>query len=143
MKYPLYLLLIVLVGITSCNREEKNNAPESKFVTYRPTAEDVIVSEAPFEPYEPFEVGGVARIYKNSFHHVLRFEDFSIDNGPNLRVYLTTSDENIDNNINIGPLLAASGSFNYTFSVNTDLSVYKYVVVYSDKDKNLYCIAQL
>jgi hypothetical protein len=143
MKYSLYLILLVLVGITSCNREEKNNAPESKFVTYRPTAEDVVVGEAFFEPFEPFEVSGFARIYKNSFHHVLRFEGFSIDNGPNLKVYLSNSDENIDNNINLGPLLAASGSFNYTFSVNTDISVYKYIIVYSDKDKKLYCIAKL
>lgn len=143
LKSIFLLAMVSLLSFTACNKDEKNNAPESLFVTYAPRADDVIVSQTNFEVNEPNEVEGDIIVYKNDFHHVLRFENFSINNGPNLSVYLSTTIEDVANSIRVGDLRAASGSFNYTFSVNTDLNVYKHVLIRSDDQEAVYCWAVL
>ena len=138
------ILLIGIVSIfsfTSCDKDEKDNAPDSLFVTYNPRPDDVLLANSSFEPFEPFEVTGGILLYKNSFHHVLRFNDFSIDNGPELKVYLATDSVDVSNSIFVGDLLAVSGSFNYTFSVNTDISLYNHVIVRSEGQEKNYCFA--
>lgn len=140
LKSIILIMASCLLAFSSCDKDAQNNAPESLFVTYSGRADDVLVANEPFQtdPDKDYEVEGRIKIYKNSFHHVLRFEDFLITNGPRLKVYLSTSIENIDNSIFVGDLLAASGSFNYTFSVNTDLSVYKEVIIRSEDQNSIY-----
>ncbi len=137
------IILLIAVSLVACNKDEKNNAPERAFDVYSPTANDVLVGDGIFTAYEPLTVLGSAKVYRNSFYHLLRFENFSINNGPNLRVYLSKSSENIDESINIDDLKAVTGSFNYTFSVNTDMQAFKHVIVLSDDNKSIYCVATL
>lgn len=137
----LLILCATIITFSSCDKEEQNNAPEFIDITYQVRPDDQLVADGFFAADPPRETGGVVKIYKNSYHHVLRFEDFKVDNGPELIVYLSESNENIDNHINLGALKAASGNFNYTFSVNTDLGVYKHVIVRSNQNSSIYCVA--
>ena len=66
----------------------------------------------------------------------LRFENFSTDNGPDLRVYLTVSDANGDSGafdddfVDLGVLKGNIGDQNYEIPTDVDLSVYDTVVVW-------------
>jgi hypothetical protein len=143
LKYTLFLVLVSFIGISSCNNDDKNNIPESAFVTYHPTADDVVVGQAMFTTNPPLEVQGRAIVYKNSFHHVLRFENFSMENGSDLSVYLSKANNNTDEYINLGPLIASSGSFNYTYSSNTNMGEFKHIIVYNTESNSIFCVASL
>jgi len=59
----------------------------------------------------------------------LRFEDFTVTNGPDLFVYIA-QDGDVKNGINLGKLKGSSGNQNYELPENTDLEFYNTAVVY-------------
>lgn len=63
---------------------------------------------------------------------LLRFEDFSVTNGPALSVYLVKSaDGNVDSGfLDLGKLKGNKGSQNYDIPADTDLSSYGSVVIW-------------
>ncbi|MBI2774131.1 MAG: DM13 domain-containing protein [Chloroflexi bacterium] len=64
---------------------------------------------------------------------VLRFQDVSITNAPDVHVYLsreTGGKWSEATSLYLGPLKATNGSFNYDIPANADLSLYKSVVVW-------------
>ena len=65
----------------------------------------------------------------NDDQTVLLFEDFMSDSGPQLLVYLSTTVDSTDF-VNLGALQGINGNYSYTIPNNTDLSVYKYVVIW-------------
>ena len=71
-----------------------------------------------------------------SAQRFLRFENFSTDNGPDLNVYLTTSDANADTGtfddefIDLGNLKGNIGDQNYEIPPEVDLSRFDTVVVW-------------
>jgi hypothetical protein len=62
--------------------------------------------------------------------YTLRFEDFSVRNGPDLFVYLTADAESVGDAINLGELKATDGAFNYDVPEGTDVSRYRYAIVW-------------
>jgi len=63
---------------------------------------------------------------------VLRFEDFSVTNGPALSVYLVRSaDGNVDSGfLDLGKLKGNKGNQNYDLSEDIDLASYKSVIIW-------------
>lgn len=63
--------------------------------------------------------------------YVLRFEDFSVLNGPDLRVYLSPDPSGYARGaVEIGKLKATDGSFNYELPAGIDLSAFRSVVIW-------------
>lgn len=63
--------------------------------------------------------------------YVLRLEEFSVRNGPDLFVYLTAGPDEIDDSaINLGALRATDGSINYDVPPGTDISQFQSVVIW-------------
>jgi len=64
--------------------------------------------------------------------NVLRFEDFSVRNGPDLYVYLSrdATGKKVEEALNLGRLKATDGAFNYELPANIDLKDVKSVVVW-------------
>lgn len=63
--------------------------------------------------------------------YVLRFEDFSVLNGPDLRVYLSPDPSGYATGaVEIGPLKATDGSFNYELPGGIDPSAFRSVVIW-------------
>ena len=63
--------------------------------------------------------------------HTLRFEDFSVRNGPRLHVYLSPDPGGYaDGVLNLGKLKATDGAFNYTIPSGTDILQFKSVVIW-------------
>jgi hypothetical protein len=63
---------------------------------------------------------------------VLRFEEFSVTNGPDLFVVLSAEPdgENAGDGLNLGENRATDGNVNYEIPAGTDLSLYKSVVIW-------------
>ncbi len=76
--------------------------------------------------------------------HVLRFEDFSVRNGPDLYVYLSRDASGaIDESLNLGRLKATDGAFNYELPAGIDVSGVRSVVVWCRQFAVLFAVAPL
>src|SRR3990170_118391 len=76
--------------------------------------------------------------------YTLRFEDFSVRNGPDLFVYLSPSSEgNADGSINLGGLKATDGAFNYEVPSGTDVTRFKSAIVWCRQFSVLFAVAPL
>jgi len=110
---------------------------EEPVVTESPVAQIVTVAEGSFIPRGRYSGEGTALVLNDgSEQRFLRFENFSTDNGPDLNVYLTTSDANADSGtfdddfIDLGNLKGNIGDQNYEIQPDVDLSRYDTVVVW-------------
>lgn len=77
--------------------------------------------------------------------YVLRFENFSVRNGPDLFVYLSEdpSGESVDEALNLGSLKATDGAFNYEIPPEIDVSSVKSAVVWCRQFSVLFAHAEL
>jgi len=106
-------------------------------VTAAPAPQIVTVAQGSFIPRGRYSGEGTALVLNDgSEQRFLRFENFSTDNGPDLNVYLTTSDANADGGtfdddfVDLGNLKGNIGDQNYEIPPDVDLSVYDTVVVW-------------
>ena len=77
--------------------------------------------------------------------YVLRFENFSVRNGPDLFVYLSEdpTGESVDEALNLGSLKATDGAFNYEIPPEIDVSRVKSAVVWCRQFGVLFAHAEL
>jgi hypothetical protein len=75
---------------------------------------------------------------------ILRFEEFSVRNGPDLYVYLSPSaDGYAPDAIELGTLKATDGAFNYDVPTGTDLSKVRSAIVWCKQFSHLFAVAPL
>ncbi len=76
--------------------------------------------------------------------YTLRFENFSVRNGPDLFVYLSPDPHGYgENALELGRLKATDGSFNYEIPPGTDVSRFKSVIVWCKPFSVLFASAPL
>lgn len=76
--------------------------------------------------------------------YTLRVEDFSVQNGPDLYVYLSTNPQGYAADAtNLGRLKASDGAFNYDIPAGTDISRIKSVIVWCRQFSVLFATATL
>jgi hypothetical protein len=75
--------------------------------------------------------------------HSLRFEGFSVRNGPDLFVYLTNHPGDIPGGVNLGSLKATDGNFNYDVPSGVDAAGYRYAIVWCRQFAVLFASAEL
>lgn len=90
-----------------------------------------------------FGRGTALLIETDTGQYTLRFEEFSVRNGPDLFVYLTPDKDSADGAINLGDLKATDGAFNYDVPDGTDVSQFKYAVVWCREFDVLFASAPL
>jgi hypothetical protein len=110
---------------------------EAPVVTEPAAPQIVSLAEGSFIPRGRYSGEGRAVVLNDgSEQRFLRFENFSTDNGPDLRVYLSASgaegdsDAFDDDFVDLGVLKGNIGDQNYEIPVGVDLSVYDTVVVW-------------
>jgi len=110
---------------------------EAPVVTEVLAPQIVTLAEGGFIPLGRYSGEGTALVLNDGTdQRFLRFENFSTDNGPDLRVYLTASDANGDTGafdddfVDLGVLKGNIGDQNYEIPTDVDLSVYDTVVVW-------------
>ena len=87
-----------------------------------------IIKSGSFDGLAGHYAEGLAKIIQVGDTTYLRFENFEVTNGPDLRVYLT-SDGDIHNGIQLDKLKGSKGDQNYLLE-NIDVDSYDTVVVY-------------
>ncbi len=73
---------------------------------------------------------GTAKMLQTESGVKLVFENFFTTNGPDLRVYLTKTNQRTSDFIEIGPLKALSGTFSYDVPSTINIAEYSHVQVY-------------
>jgi hypothetical protein len=75
---------------------------------------------------------------------IVRFEDFSVRNGPDLYVYLSPdADGYADGVVELGTLKATDGSFNYQVPAGTDVGAHRSVVIWCKQFAVQFAVARL
>lgn len=87
-------------------------------------------------------MGDVSFLANSSGKKVLRFEDFSVVNGPDVNVYLSKTPEFKDV-IDLGDLKGTQGSMNYDLDPSLNTKEYKYVLVWCVKYAVLFGYAEV
>ena len=106
--------------------------------------EPQVVAEGTFEGADDFHFGeGTALLIETEPGvYVLRFEDFSVRNGPDLFVYLSPDpDGYADDALNLGGLKGTDGAFNYDVPPGTDISQFESAVVWCEDFAVLFATA--
>jgi hypothetical protein len=95
---------------------------------------------------------GTVTIYQQVDNsRVMRFEEFSVANGPGLRVVLsadaapeTVEDMQMNNlDLDLGPIIGTFGNQHYNIPPEVDLRLYRSVVIYSPTLEMIYATAPL
>jgi hypothetical protein len=87
-----------------------------------------IIKSGSFDGLAGHSAAGLAKIIQVGDMTYLRFEDFQVTNGPDLRVYLTP-DGDVSNGIHLDKLKGSKGDQNYLLE-NIDVATYDTVIVY-------------
>lgn len=104
-------------------------------------AMDGIVSSGTFEGLFGHSATGTAQVIRVGDQSYLRFEDFAVTNGPDLKVYLTPTGDVGDGKL-LADLKGSRGSQNYLLS-GEDLEIAGYVVIYCQPFHVYFASAQL
>lgn len=138
--------------IESLTPEEVETMPEAERMEAKRTMEELgqkmpdTVADEPMAPQPTVELSGTFKDADN-FHRgsgkatvyvlpdgkrVLRFEDFTVTNGPALSVYLVRSaDGDVDSGyLDLGKLKGNKGNQNYEIPADIDLSAYQSVIIW-------------
>ncbi len=76
--------------------------------------------------------------------YTLRFENFSVRNGPDLFVYLSLDPDGYsDDALELGRLKATDGAFNYEIPAGTDVLQFKSAIVWCKPFSVLFAVAPL
>lgn len=124
-------------------------APPTSAPAASPTPEPtpfapVTVASGRFEGTDEFHFGrGTASIIEvepGRYH--LRLDDFSVRNGPDLYVYLSTAaDDYADDAVEVGLLKATDGSFGYDLPAGTDPSRFRSAIIWCKQFSHLFAVA--
>lgn len=90
-----------------------------------------VVAIGPFMDGEPGHYSsGRATLLTDGSSYVVRFEEFSVTNGPGLHVYLARGSHVTGGDVDLGPLKASQGSSNYAVPTDIDPQGFGYVVIW-------------
>ncbi len=138
------------VGMDAQGSRDPDEADEaSGEVTGDPTASDFtpsVIAKGEFHGADDFHFGrGQALLIETAPDtYTLRFEDFSVRNGPGLFVYLSPDpDGYADDALELGRLKATDGAFNYEVPPGTDVSRFESVIVWCKPFAVLFATAPL
>ncbi len=114
--------------------------------TPEPTFEARLTHQGEFHGADDFHFGrGKALLIETApGRYVLRFEEFSVRNGPDLYVYLSANPEGYgEDPLELGTLKATDGAFNYDIPPGTDISRFNGALVWCKQFAVLFATAPL
>jgi hypothetical protein len=123
--------------------EAENDAPSAAAI---PDDSMTTLATGTFRGADDFHFGeGTASIIETaSGRYTLRFEDFSVQNGPDLYVYLSpAADGYTDGALELGTLKATDGTFGYDLPAGTDPADFASAVIWCKQFAVLFAVAPL
>jgi hypothetical protein len=100
----------------------------NEMIKEEPSNELQIIKAGTFEGLAGHKAEGAAKIIEVNDMTFLRFENFEVTNGPDLRVYIT-QDGNVKEGIHLEKLKGSKGNQNYSLD-GIDIEVYNTVIIY-------------
>jgi hypothetical protein len=130
------ILAFLLLGLTiSCSNADAVATVQSENLS----AQAQTLYSGILQPTSGITASGNLKIAFDKNATTLFFENASVEKGPDLKVYLSKTNTPEDF-INLG---AFSLTTTYTIPENTDLTVYKYVLIHCQQYNHLYVVSQL
>lgn len=122
------LLFIFLLGfVIACSPEDATPTKPANDIFDETKA--TLLREGNWMGSGSYTVSGVAQIYDDNGKKVLLIDDFSSSNGPDLKVYLSTT-TNASSFVNLGKLKSTSGKQVYEIPAQTDIDQFKFVLIW-------------
>ena len=135
MKRTIFLALIGATCMASCMKE----GPYTQGInTSINEANSILVRRGAFIPTSGIEVTGFAEIRQAMDARYVKFVDFTISEGPDLKVYLSKNDFPSEF-INLGSLQASDVP--YAIPNGIDVTEYPYVLIHCQQYDHLFAIS--
>lgn len=139
------------VSVDTSGAQDAPDNPVAGVTTPTPSTDESafeasVVHQGEFHGADDFHFGeGKALLIETAPGvYALRFEEFSVRNGPDLYVYLSTDAEDYgDGSLELGTLKATDGAFNYEVPAGTDISRYRSAIVWCKQFSVLFAAAPL
>lgn len=119
------LTIVSIMFLIACDKSEDTTNPATLLGTFAPT--------------EGIQVTGMAEIVISTNSNLVNLKDFSISEGPDLKVYLSKT-ALPDDFISLGDLTSAR---TYAINQTVDFSQYQYVLIHCENFNHLYAVAKL
>ena len=132
----LSVVLVAVFSIVSCEKEGQL----TKITTNQISATAVLKFSGVLSPTSGISGGGNVKISLDNGIYKLTLENYTIENGPDLKVYLSKTASTTSDFVNLGN---ATASTVYTIPQQADLSVYKYVLIHCQQYNHLFATAAL
>ena len=135
-KFFFSIIIIAGVVLSGCNKTPTETLNEQ----ISPTA--VLKYSGNFMGQGGKKASGKAQIYLDSNKYFLKLSDFSSDNGPDLRVYLSKAAAPSEH-ISLGSLKSTRGNEVYEISIPPDFMQYRFVLIHCEQYNHRYGSAEL
>lgn len=126
-KKTFILLFSATILFASCKKDETPTVANEVFVLME--SDSMTLSGTFVSSDHP--TNGSVEVFDNGTEQTISFKNFKGDNGPDLRVYLS-SDLGDGDIIDMGKLTAVSGDYSYKTASSTDLTKYKNVLIWCE-----------
>jgi hypothetical protein len=124
MKLLSFILVSSVLVFTAC----KKNGSEAVLQEPLPTGTKLSMGSFTSNAHT---TTGMVKVIDSAGQKYLVFQNFSTDNGPALRVWLSKN-TGVADYINLGNLKAASGNFYYPLASNHNTGVYTHVLIWCE-----------
>ena len=121
------IILFVFGLVMACNPEDATPTTPANDVFDETKA--TLLREGTWMGSGSYNVSGVAQIYDDNGKKVLLLNNFSSSNGPDLKVYLSTT-TGAASFVNLGKLKSTSGKQTYAIPDGTDVDQFKFALIW-------------
>jgi hypothetical protein len=136
------LSIFAIMICISCNEDENNTPTAPVDDPFDPMGMQVTLLKQGTLTGVGHTVSGTVKVYDDSGKKVVVLDPFSSQNGPDLKVYLST-DENATQYINLAALKSTTGKQSYDVTGMPDLDQYKFVLIWCQEFSVLFGKAEL
>lgn len=132
-----FLVLFSALLLVSCEETGKLTRDDLNLVSISQNLQPQYTGV--FSPTSGITVSGIVKIYRDVSQRKLKLENFSISDGPDLKVYLSKTG-NPNEFVTLGNLNPTS---TYLIPASIDFSEYKFVLIHCQQYNHLFATAQL
>jgi hypothetical protein len=136
--FAIVFFAVTALFLSGCSKDEETPTG----LVEDPDPGGTVIAQGIFSGNRNYQVSGNVKLVEQGGTKVLRFENFSSSNGPDLKVYLA-ADPNASRFINMGELKSVSGNQNYVLPGMPELSQYPYALIWCEEFGVLFGSANL
>lgn len=133
------ILVLVVLSVVLFSCEEQGELTRDGFNVATISENATLKYNGVFVPTSGTSVSGEAQIYTDNGQLRLKLDNFSISEGPDLKIYLSKT-ASPDDFVNLGSLTLSTI---YVVPQSVDLTVYKYVLIHCQQYNHLFAVAEL